>query len=517
MASYRLLPQWLPSSIGLGANARGQSHAESRQTGLSGRPKPRTSTWLLALFGVLTACASNDCKKDCRTTKGSPDEPDKPAAATTTQADSSSLNESNNSVDTGTMGRQRYTCRRDEDCVATPFPACSLLLRQCVDCTSDAHCSERAPHCAIRPSDAQNHCVECQTGADCASGVCQNDSCLTCNPDTNEGCNEGVCLGSDVGAPRCVECQVDEHCSTGSCIDNRCIICDVNTGVGCANGEVCLSRSELVTNEGVENAPDAGAIANDGTFALDETMSAGGVCVECAPNLPCSAPNRPVCLRNTCVACDPDAPDNNGCTPSAPLCLRATNGETAADDTKATIRCVECLQSADCRGAYCVDNRCQPCDPISDDGCNNGNICTRRANADPAAPITYSCAQCSSDKPCAEGLHCGADGQCHECLVSAHCPESKPVCQAGGSCGGCTSNSQCSAPKPYCGTDGQCVACEKDEHCAPETPVCFTETHSCVQCTEDNLDACKGNPCHLPGGPKAYTCYEEDDEAGGDR
>lgn len=487
------------------------------QSGLASRrahgwhPRSKSGVVLSSLL-VLGACESDKCQSDC-------EREDAPArrsdAAPLSSVEPGEHSPSSDTEDeAGTTDSTPFFCRDDVDCAATPLAACSLQLGQCVRCTIDQHCSTEKPHCAVRASDELNRCVECQTSSECPSGLCRDDVCLACNPENNQGCPEGVCAEMNGLPPQCVQCATDEDCPTGLCLDHACKTCDVRTNAGCNDGTVCLPRSEVepqVELDSSVTSTDAGQL-----IKAQVSATADGMCVECAASRPCADPNRPVCLNNACVTCDPAATTDNGCSPATPFCLQGDPPlDAGAGDEPNANRCVECLDASDCQAAACVDNVCQPCDPDTHEGCGDGGVCLPRADEQTAGPIAYVCAECGADKLCDANKQCGADGRCHECLESSDCKlADKPFCQPDGECGACTKDEQCPAKAPHCSvTTGECVACTKDEHCseASSGSVCYSARHICVECTETNFDACNGNPCHVLPGRNQYTCFGEDD------
>jgi hypothetical protein len=72
-------------------------------------------------------------------------------------------------------------CTGDGDCANAPGgPVCDVGSGQCVECVLDSQCTFPKRRC----NHADDHCVECLTGADCDDHVC-NPATFTCL-DTND-------------------------------------------------------------------------------------------------------------------------------------------------------------------------------------------------------------------------------------------------------------------------------------------------------------------------------------------
>jgi hypothetical protein len=76
---------------------------------------------------------------------------------------------------------------------------CHPALLTCVDCTSDAECSSKKPHC-----DGTLHaCLQCRTPSDCSSDqpLCLQGKCQQCAAATdcaaNQTCSSGKCKSVD--------------------------------------------------------------------------------------------------------------------------------------------------------------------------------------------------------------------------------------------------------------------------------------------------------------------------------
>ncbi|WP_394822366.1 hypothetical protein [Pendulispora albinea] len=158
-------------------------------------------------------------------------------------------------------------CTLDAEC--GPFGLrCDPILRICVQCSTDAHCSGDAgwPRC----DPALHRCVVCQTNSDCPPT-------MTCEPTTR----------------RCVF-----SCEGGSgCIDGR--RCDSSRGmcISCTlKSECSLLSCETATGSCTECAGD-----NDCPSARPHCDRTRGLCAQCVTQHDC--PQSSVCdyRSNTCV------------------------------------------------------------------------------------------------------------------------------------------------------------------------------------------------------------------------
>jgi hypothetical protein len=457
---------------------------------------------LIGIFGAsafASACKSDRCNGPCTESDGQGQLDAASPASDATRANEPGASRPDPSL---------FSCRNDVDCVATPYHACSIQLRHCVDCTYDDHCPVNKPHCAPGISDERNRCVECQSGSECGSGLCRDDACLPCDPKTNKGCTDAFCVAAQDGI-KCVECVQDADCAPGVCINHQCRTCNIDSNNGCVGGLYCLPRTMLSSVTESSDAGDGGKPPSP-----QEPDDLAGVCVECADSKPCANPSLPRCLNNSCVACDPEATDNNGCSKATPLCIVGAVDE----DSVSPNRCVECVQSSDCTAAECVNHSCRPCDPDTDAGCPDGQVCIPRTDT-AVNEIVFMCVECTPSHACQQGLHCGNDNLCHECTDSSHCGASAPYCWPDGTCGMCTQDEHCTSPDrgSICSAAGLCVECRNDEHCvgAEGGAACATARGDCVECTQTNIDACNGKSCRLLS-PNEYTCYPNEDTSTAD-
>ncbi len=406
-------------------------------------------------------------------------------------------------------------CVSDADCIEGS-PTCSPA-GICVPCLEDTDCPGGTT-CLQASRDEENRCVECTASeVACPDGLlCVQERCVECDPDSNQGCEEGHCAvqpfttGGDT-EPSCVECLTDDDCETGACLLQRCVTCDPSSNAGCPlEAPFCM-----------------------GTTEADAGLGAGLSCVECLQHEDCATG---VCENNTCVACS--LQNHLGCSAPVAWCtqldseapgveLTGDGGmftDASAPDagsltnspgTVARRLCVECLADDDCRAeglGYCVNHTCQPCDPVEQAGC---------PDALPACVVSESdgenhlCVQCSQD------AHCDV-GRCHEhacveCAASTDCTDRRsPRCTAEAKCGACESDDDCSHIPGLAAcesTAGACVECTDNSHCTtPDKEICDRTRNICVECTETEFDHCE-NGCSIVPGAGFYECVDVQREA----
>ena len=115
-------------------------------------------------------------------------------------------------------------------------------------------------------------CVECATGADCGSGVCQNNACVAAS------CADTVKNGD----------ETDTDCGggCGPCADTKACAEAKDCTSGVCTGNVCQAAS---CTDGVKNGNET---------ALD---CGGATCAKCGPDLGCTVNDD--CLGGSCRCC----------------------------------------------------------------------------------------------------------------------------------------------------------------------------------------------------------------------
>ncbi len=270
--------------------------------------------------------------------------------------------------------------------------------------------------------DGNGSCVECVTGADCMSGVCDQNLCV---PPT---CADGVVNGNetdkDCGGTDCAPCVDGYTCAIAS---------DCQSGV-CVGGSCAAPTCSDVVENGSETDVDCG----------------GGACAPCGPDLGCAVDADCVggaCSGTVCLPTCTDAVTNANETDvdcGGPTCSPCNDGQTCAvgadcvsgvcsNGTCAAAACNDAVKNGlesdvDCGGICpaCADG--QACNAASD--CQSG-VCTGGFCAAPACNDAVKNGA-ETDVDCG-GPTCGdcADGQI--CITAADCQSqvcTNGVCQA---------------------------------------------------------------------------------------
>ena len=206
-----------------------------------------------------------------------------------------------------------------------------------------------------------------------------------------------------------------------------------------------------------------------GTCTVDADCQGTGLpycqgfkCVACKTNSHCSSTaGTPFCsAQNTCVSC---ALDTSGavCAGATPIC-DAVSGQ-----------CVECLSNSTCTAdpakAFCVAGSCQGCHVPGASATGSGPAGTVDGGASGGvdAGIAFVC---TGAKPvCATSG--GMLGQCVECMTSADCAGTTPICDNSNTCAPCTSDSQCAA---LLTGPGICMY-HQDSRCASEAETIYVK------------------------------------------
>jgi Cys-rich repeat protein len=250
-------------------------------------------------------------------------------------------------------------CDTDADCSGAT-PACDMVNRACVQCTSTKPCSSGT-------CDTQfNRCVPCLADMDCTNGQhCDLDqrACFDCLNSSH--CRDAV-LDTCSAQLKCVDCENGIGCNDPAkpaCVGQTCLECssDVNcrapkprcsTDNSCVG---CLAEADCRTDT---TAPHC-----------DVTNQ---VCVACLTDQDCPDPNAAHCESNTCVPCN-----------AAGQCDHLTD-KTQCDTSSGA--CVQCLVDGDCNGKACIktSKTCSTIDYLSlpmcaacatDNECSRQNLC----------------------------------------------------------------------------------------------------------------------------------------------
>ena len=456
-------------------------------------------------------------------------------------------------------------CESDAECAVRPGDRNQCVAGRCAACDpiDYADCGDPdAPVCDA----ATLTCRGCDNSAECdvfgEGGVprqCVRGQCAGCEVGTNAGCSPigaaPICvLSADAVGTVCRACLDDDECPAQPdadedpdgpgplapaserdfCLQGQCAACRTVDHLGC---EEDGARPICAAGSCVSCAFDFDCEGRPGE--LDECIAEGpqaGQCKRCDPidHAGCDDPAAPVCGDDfVCRPCDVDAECDRGdgalracvdgvCAECDPTPGRAESGCDPLSDVPicdaASASCRRCAESADCVAldrnlVGCVGGRCTACDPFTQVGCPETQIC------DP----TGRCRACDADAQCAQrpdGRSQCVDRECHVCDPAdfAGCdPRSDtPACDASTlTCVGCRADGDCrtqdghppSPVGPEC-VDGACQRCDPQPGaasagCAPDSvaPFCDPVQFACVACGTGVVgdDArCDDNAAGLP-------------------
>ena len=251
------------------------------------------------------------------------------------------------------------------------------------------------------------------------------------------------------------ECDHSNECEDGQqCIDSMCH----TPGDLSSNDEDEQSNADA-PDSGISDTnispPDTDTVMDDDTASDEDTYDGVDCRVEpCEEGLLCNE------STGHCEECtiDEQCQENAVCNHQTNRCSCIIGYQYCDGE------CIS-LDSVDSCGSECV-----PCPQVD----NGEAACIER--------------QCGAE--CDDGFYycdedCTADpGHCVECIDDDHCTSrDAPVCD-GGSCMPCTESLDCA-------DHGDFPACDKD-------------TGRCVECTEENTEACGDYSCH----PEDFECTE---------
>ena len=319
----------------------------------------------------------------------------------------------------------------------------------------------------------------CQTGFQCASGVCRERYCVTdaCTvTGTTAGCPAGQeCVSTRAGyrcqvrsrrdeCPMLLEqtgCPENQYCGTGP--DGKVCKAKLQAGDSCTVKAQCLSN----TCRNKKCKEDACPMVDMSIDCMPTQYCSpgenGNMCVakkekgaSCSARLQCKSnvcDDRGVCIEDKC----PNAYMEERCLPNQ-FCSPAPYGNVCMDKRDNNENChqnVEC-RSRNCQNSVCKANECQT--PFSSEGCNaltqfcmttaNGNECvTKLANqqscmtADQCMSgncVSGSCAA-SATSQLANGADCGMPSQC----ASGNCVLQRCAASRNAVSGVCMDNDDC--------------------------------------------------------------------------
>ncbi|MFO0759765.1 MAG: hypothetical protein U0359_24975 [Byssovorax sp.] len=254
--------------------------------------------------------------------------------------------------------------------------------------------------------DGAGACVECLSGADCASFVCTLHACAapTCTDNVKNATETDI----DCGGAGCAPCVDGKACGVAA---------DCTSSVCSGTPLVC-------------QVPACNDSAKNGS---ETDVDCGGMCAKkCGPGKGCSGNGD--CVGGTCTA--------NVC---APTCTDQVMNGTESDvdcGGSCAVKCgpnKACNGDADCAGGSCVANVCVPtCTDQVKNGAETDTDCGGGA-----------CPACANGKTCSINSDC-ANNNCAGGFCAASCTDGikngseTDVDCGGATCGPCADGKLCS-------------------------------------------------------------------------
>ncbi|MBK7154549.1 MAG: hypothetical protein IPH72_22665 [Sandaracinaceae bacterium] len=372
---------------------------------------------------------------------------------------------------------------------ASPHCIGASGARQCVPCTTAAHCNDSVA-CTTDACTA-NACVNTAvvvggtgscTGGQVCSGAPTN-MCVTCTDTsamgTDSGCMNAAphCRTTGTGSPVCEPCintlpgsavdlgcmMATPYCVTGGNGANACVAC--LTGADCGDNNTCTT--DVCTAGVCSNPPESVG-----------TSCSGGVCDGAASAL--------------CEACiDSGSGTDTGCNAGSPHCIGVSGSRECVPCTTAA----HCDDSVACTDDACVSNACTNTSVAAGDMgmCAGNEVCS-------GAP-SDACV------PCADTETNGTDAGCMNaapfCDVSVGGSNTCEVCVDGGAgmdpgCGNGTPNCVVGS-----GGANECVSCIADAECSDGNE-CTTDVCTTGMCTNPALT--EFTPCSTGVCTAASVC-----------
>lgn len=151
-------------------------------------------------------------------------------------------------------------CALDRDCQSGNCSGGVCVAFSCDDNQQNGNetgvdCGGNGPGCGPCPDGSG-----CRAGADCSSGLCSANRCVSCDDDTRNGVETDVDCGGPGNCARCapgLACAADGDCASGACVDGRC--CGGSQG----NCTRCAERlSPTIDCDAPQAGQDSTGVAN---------------------------------------------------------------------------------------------------------------------------------------------------------------------------------------------------------------------------------------------------------------
>ncbi len=238
------------------------------------------------------------------------------------------------------------SCQGDADCASGRCVDVSGDSKPvCVPCVEDADCGPQAYCESHKCHPKKGIGQQCGTDAECFSGHCQAEKCLTCV--VTADCPQGTYCSKEGSChpllPPLADCTHDEQCKSGTCKDGHCFGCAESTG--CPTGTYCdQDKGDCVLK--LHNGEEAASA----DMCASEHLSEDGKCAPCEEGASCSAGW--VCSGGVCTPplqngakCDADVQCLSGqcvdgeCKPQVLTCDLDAFAQPLEDDQPGTVSC----------------------------------------------------------------------------------------------------------------------------------------------------------------------------------
>ncbi|MCC6811637.1 MAG: hypothetical protein IT381_29675 [Deltaproteobacteria bacterium] len=398
---------------------------------------------------------------------------------------------------TPAKAKENQKCNTNADC-ASGFCAQNRCLTQ-VNCADDANAS--SPLCQDIGCHTDKDCPSAHYYCDVPSAKCIFGAKPPCKSD--DDCGEQHCLIQDGEDNTCVDCLNTKHCAA-----EEGTICDVDETYTCIKAD---EETGCTTNDNCAEDPDA--VAEGRALCNPKT----GKCVECMNRSDCPNPQTASCRANKCEGGTTQDCTMAGCpTMQAPFCDAALMPPACVgcDDPAAIADMFECPDDFKCdnMAASPTKGECVPDQPINPGNCAKNSDCpvptfmiadaTQWCDLGNANGPTCSPCRTTSPTDCGAGFTCTVD------------PNQGNICKKNTTAGCGTSAANCSGATDAC-VAGTCQAtcqttsqCRATQTCNPATHVCETPVacHDNTDCVANGVytgQACKGAPakCQDCAGP----------------
>ena len=418
-------------------------------------------------------------------------------------------------------------CFNNDDCSSNRCSRQSPPAGTCLSPTPDVTCADGAQGEQETCEDGGGvECVavgqlcaddaSCARGADCTSGLCYEEVCVSCSngaqdgDETGEDCGGATCSPCDDG----LACSTNDDCTSGSCIASLCVSCSNEVmdgdevamdcgfqacGVGCATDATCVVNADCLSGNCVAGSPSStcrrpapDATCADGVQGELETCVDGGGAECVGVGQLCSAATALSCTATTGASED-----------EATACGEVTE----LDDDTACVALTNCAYTADAAGEACVrgsDCESGSCREEVCISCTNGVKDGDESDVDCGGATCEGCGEECNNPGFISNCRCGLESDCR----SGHC---QPFGIGVGICVSCNNGVRDGIESDVdCGhvCDNQCgdglVCMDRNDDCASgdcRDGRCYTETASdtCQDGAMGQLETC------VDGGGAACT------------